>query len=525
MGRREVVSSFIDQPSAAIPRIEVRRLSKTFGPVRVLSEARLTVLPGEIHALVGQNGSGKSTLIKALAGYHVPDPGAELEVDGRRIRLPIQPGRLRSLGISFVHQDLGLVEHLSVSENVSVGHEQCGRLSRRIDRQREAVVARRLLTDLRVDVDPAAPVLTLSPEQRACVAIARALRSQVAGAGLIILDESTRALSIEALASFYQSLRRAVRRGSSVLVVAHSLQEVMAEADRVTILRDGVVVGAGLRTGALSEAEIARLMVGRDVARTHPFKDTVNGERNRVAVRGLATRHRETIDFTVAAGEVVGLTGPAGGGWEDVPYLLAGAKAAAAGSVTVDGTTHDLTRPQIRKLLAAGVVLVPERRLQQGIVGDFSVTDNISLPRLRARGRPWFSGVRWQRLEAEQVIRALGVRPADPKIAVGKLSGGNQQKVLFGKWLLGGPALLILHESTQGVDVAARQDLFRAVGSTARSGASVLVVSNDPHELSAICHRVLVIRDGSVTAELALPQADDILNAAYDAPVKEALHP
>jgi ribose transport system ATP-binding protein len=170
-------------------------------------------------------------------------------------------------------------------------------------------------------------------------------------------------------------------------------------------------------------------------------------------------------------------------------------------------------------------VLVPERRLQQGIVGDFTVTDNISVPRLRQHGRPWFSGVRWQRLEAEQVIRALGVRPADPKAVVGKLSGGNQQKVLFGKWLLGGPALLILHESTQGVDVAARQDLFRAVAGAARSGTSIVVVSNDPNELSAICQRVLVIRDGSIAAELAMPQADDILNAAYDAPVKETLQP
>jgi ribose transport system ATP-binding protein len=519
------VSAVIDQSNTATPRIEVRRLSKTFGHTRALSEAGLTVLPGEIHALVGQNGSGKSTLIKALAGYHAPDHGAELRVDGRTVRLPIKPGRLRSLGISFVHQDLGLVEHLSVSENVSVGHEQCGRLSRRIYRRREAVVARQLLSDLRVDVDPTAPVLTLSPEQRACVAIARALRSQVAGAGLIILDESTRALSIEALASFYQSLRRAVRSGSSVLVVAHSLQEVMAEADRVTILRDGVVVGAGLRTRDLSEAELARMMVGRDVTRIHRSMDTVTAEPNRIAVRGLAPRHRGTLDFDVAAGEIVGLTGPAGGGWEDVPYLLAGAKVAVAGSVTVDGTTCDLTRPAIRKLLAAGVVLVPERRLQQGIVGDFTVADNISLPRLRQHGRPWFTGVRWQRLEAEQVIRSLGVRPADPKAAVGKLSGGNQQKVLFGKWLLGGPALLILHESTQGVDVAARQDLFRAVAGAARSGTSILVVSNDPNELSAICHRVLVIRDGSIAAELAMPQADDILNATYDAPVKETLQP
>jgi ribose transport system ATP-binding protein len=513
------------------PRIEVRRLSKTFGHSRVLSEAELTVLPGEIHALVGQNGSGKSTLIKALAGYHAPDRGAEVRVDGRSVRLPIHPGGLRSLGISFVHQDLGLVDHLSVAENISVGREECGRVSRRIDRRREAAAARKLLAELHVGIDPTAPVGALSPEQRACVAIARALGSQVTGGGLIILDESTRALSIEARTTFYASLRRAVRGGGSALVVAHSLQEVMAEADRVTILRDGVVVGAGLPTAELSQERIARLMTGREVLLVRGSTLT-SGEPDRIAVRGLrgsagptgpGVRHGWTLDFGLAAGEVVGLTGPAGGGWEEAPYLLSGAAAASSGSLTVDGVTLDLTRPAIRKFLDAGVAAVPERRLQQGIAGGFSVTDNISLPRLRTRGRSWFSGARWQRLEAEQVIRLLGVRPADPKLPVGKLSGGNQQKVLFGKWMLGEPALLILHEATQGVDVAARQDLFRAIGRAASAGTSILVVSNDPNELSAICHRVLVVRDGSIAAELTAPGTDDILTASYDASLKENL--
>jgi ribose transport system ATP-binding protein len=524
------VTSGLDQPASMPPRIEVRRLSKTFGHSRVLSEAELTVLPGEIHALVGQNGSGKSTLIKALAGYHAPDRGAEVRVDGRSVRLPIHPGGLRSLGISFVHQDLGLVEHLSVAENISVGREECGRVSRRIDRRREAAAARALLAELHVGIDPTAPVGALSPEQRACVAIARALGSQVTGGGLIILDESTRALSIEALTTFYASLRRAVRGGGSVLVVAHSLQEVMAEADRVTILRDGVVVGAGLPTSELSQERIARLMTGREVVQVRGSTLT-GGEPDRIAVRGLRgfpgpagpARHRSTLDFGLAAGEVLGLTGPAGGGWEDAPSLLSGAAAASSGSLTVDGVALDLTRPAIRKFLDAGVVAVPERRLQQGIAGGFSVTDNISLPRLRTRGRPWFSGARWQRLEAEQVIRLLDVRPADPRLPVGKLSGGNQQKVLFGKWMLGEPALLILHEATQGVDVAARQDLFRAIDRAAKAGTSILMVSNDPSELSAICHRVLVVRDGSIAAELTAPGTDDILNASYDASLKENL--
>ena len=511
-----------DKPDAP-PRLEIRQLSKTFGHVTVLSDAHLVVQPGEIHALVGQNGSGKSTLVKILAGYHPPDRGAEVRIDGQPVRLPVQPGSLSSLGISFVHQDLGLVEHLSAAENISFGHEWRSRFLRRLDRRREAQTARALLEDLQAEVNPATPVFALAPEQRACVAIARALRTQVKGTGLIILDESTRALSIEAMSTFYRSLRRAVNAGGSVLVVAHSLQEVKAEADRVTILRDGRVAGAGLATAELSEAQIARMMVGREVVQVHSVSQAVAGETPRTEVRGLVTRPPGTIDFDIGRGEIVGITGPAGGGWEQMPYLLSGAAPALAGTITVDGTVLGLTRPKIGKFLGAGVVLVPERRELQGIASGLSVADNVSYPRIGSRGRSWFSGIAWQRREAAQVIEDLGVRPADPRLPVGKLSGGNQQKVLFGKWLLGGPALMILHEPTQGVDVAARQDLFRAVDAAAGSGASILVVSNDPGELSAICQRVLIVRDGSVSAELTTPGPDDIVDAAYDGSLEVGL--
>ena len=511
-----------DTPEAPA-RLEIRHLSKTFGRATVLSDAHLVVQPGEIHALVGQNGSGKSTLIKILAGYHPPDRGAEIRIDGREVRLPIQPGGLSSLGISFVHQDLGLVEHLSAAENISFGQEWRSRFLRRLDRRRETQTARALLADLHAEVDPAAPVAALAPEQRACVAIARALRTQVSGSGLIILDESTRALSIEAMGTFYRSLRHAVSAGGSVLVVAHSLQEVMAEADRVTILRDGKVIGAGLATAELSEARIARLMIGREVAQVRSVSHAVAGPAPRIEVRGVATRPPGTVSFGIAGGEIIGVTGPTGGGWEQLPYLLAGAASAPAGSITVDGTVLEVTRPKIGKFLNAGVVLVPERRELQGIASALSVADNVSYPRIRSRGRSWFSGIKWQQREAARVIEDLGVRPADPRLPVGKLSGGNQQKVLFGKWLLGGPALMILHEPTQGVDVAARQDLFRAVHAAAESGASILVVSSDPSELSAICQRVLIVRDGSVSAELTTPEPDDIVDATYDGSLEVGL--
>lgn len=490
-------------------------MAKRFGSFSALTDVHLSIQPAEIHALVGQNGSGKSTLIKVLTGYHVPDRGSRLSVDGQPVHLPVRPASLHAAGISVVHQDLGLVDWLSVAENISIGDETPSALTRKLDRRREAAVARQLLAKLHVGVDPARPAGSLAPEERASVAIARAMRRQVPGKGLIILDESTRALSAEAAATFYGTLRHAVRRGSSVLVVAHSLPEVMRVADRVTVLRDGRVVGAGLPTSELSEQDLARLMLGTNLEQAGGYTVPAGGP-TRISVSGLRSRHPGALDFTVAQGEIVGLTGPVGGGWEQVPYLLAGVTPAAAGSLTVDGHSHDLTCAGVRQLLRAGVAVVPERRDTQGLAHGLTLTENVTLPRLRKRGRSLFTGVSWQRDEAAQTICDFGVRPADPKLPVGKLSGGNQQKVLFSKWLLDGPALLLLHEPTQGVDVAARQVLLAAIGSAARSGVSVVVVSIDANELSAVCHRVLIVRDGAITDELTQPDPDDIVSAVYE---------
>jgi ribose transport system ATP-binding protein len=510
--------SRLDQPS----RLEIAHLSKTFGHTRILDDVRLAIEPGEIHALVGANGSGKSTLIKVIAGYHAPDRGAELRVDGRRVSLPVQPGSLSSVGISVVHQDLGLIDHLSVTENVSIGHEERTPILRRLRRRREAERARHILAGLNVFIDVTRPVRSLAPEERAGVAIARAMRSQLDGRGLIVLDESTRALSAEAAHAFYDTLRHAVAGGTSVLLVAHSLAEVLAVAHRVSVIRDGRMVAHCLPASELSEQGIARLMVGRELesvrASPHPA-----AERFAIEIEGLETSPGGRLGFGIGKGEIVGVTGKTGAGWERLPYLLAGAVRTSSGRLRIDGKVVDLAKADVRILLQNGVVLVPERRELQGVAAGLSVAENVTLPRVHSGGRPWFSGIRWQRREARAVIDDLGVRPPDPRMPVGKLSGGNQQKVLFGKWLLSRPALLILHEPTQGVDVAARLDLLHSVLSAAEAGASVLLVTNDVNDLSALCRRVLVIHDGMITAELAEPQPDDIVDAVYGAlPPREA---
>ncbi len=496
-------------------RVEVRHLSKTFGHTRVLSDVHMSVAPGEIHALVGQNGSGKSTLIKVIGGYHAPDRGAELLVDGDTVHLPVKPGSLTALGISFVHQNLGLIDHLSIAENISIGQDEYAVWSRLLNRRKEAAIAGEVLARLHVLLDPSTPVRDLNSEQRVSVAIARALRSQIPGKGLTVLDETTRALSREGAASFYQTLRRAVHEGGSVLVVAHSLAEVMAVADRVTVLRDGLVVGDGMPTSELSEQAIAFLMLGRSVKQIRRLPPPADS-RPHVVVKNLDTGQGGLLNLAIAKGEIVGLTGSTGSGWEQVPYLLSGVSRVRMGIVEVDGCAVDLTRADVHTQLRAGIVLVPERREQQGLALGLSVAENVTLPRLRVRGRPYLSGLRWQREEASRVVEELDVRPPDRRLPVGKLSGGNQQKVLFGKWLLGAPSVLILHEPTQGVDLSARRDLLNAVISAAESGTSVLLVTNDVNDLSAMCRRVLVVHDGAVSDELVAPVADDIVAAVYD---------
>ena len=368
---------------------------------------------------------------------------------------------------------------------------------------------------LGADIDPTVPVAHLTAEARTTVAIARALRAQSEGAGLIVLDEPTRALAHDSAQSLYAILRRAADSGTSIMVVAHSLAEVLAISDRVTVLRDGRVVVDGLTTGELSEQGLARHLLGRDLDKT-PIASERPAQSAHVTVRGLAVGASGRMDIAISQGEVVGVTGRQGSGWEAVPYLVTGALPARTGVLEVGPDSIDLHRADVRSLLRLGVVLVPERRDVHGLATGLSVAENISLPRLSARGRPWFSGLKWQRDEAADVVTRLGVRPPDPAMPVGQLSGGNQQKVLFGKWMLGEPAFLVLHEPTQGVDLAARRDLLGAVVAAAGDGTSVLMASSDVNDLSAVCHRVLVVRDGTVVQELAQPDPDEIVDAVFE---------
>jgi ribose transport system ATP-binding protein len=492
---------------ASAPRLLVSEVSKTFGRQTVLKAMKLQLAPGELHGLVGQNGSGKSTLVKILTGVHAPDPGGTIEVDGISLGPVVRVSAMRQAGLSVVHQTLGLIDDASVLENVRAGRLRGARFSRRIDWRSEREQVVEVLERLGCRLDPDATVGRLSAEDRATVAIARAFQDHQPGRGVIIFDESTRALTTDAFARFYEMVAAVRRAGAAVLLISHRIEEVLQVADRITVLRDGSVTGEGVPASGLDETALVKLMLGHELRRTagRPRPAAGSGERPIVArARDVVGGGARGISFDVAAGEIVGLTGLIGAGFEELPYLLAGAAAAQAGTLAIDDRELSLAGLDggVRQLAAAGVALVPERRAEEGLAFELTMLENMTLPRVRARGSRFWTGGAWQRAEAADMIARLDIRPSRPEAVVGTLSGGNQQKVLLAKWLASQPRLLLLHEPTQAVDVGAREDIIAVVRRAAAGGCAVIVAGSDPQELSALCDRVLVLRDGCVRTEL-----------------------
>ncbi len=460
--------------AADLAALAVRHVSKSFGGVRALDSASLTLLPGEVHGLLGENGSGKSTLIRILAGYHAPDPGAELEVGGRAARLPLPPGRAHELGIAFVHQELGLIPSLSVLENLRLG-ELAARRDWRISWRRERVRATAALARFGVDLDPRQPVARLRPVLRALLAIVRAARRLFALA------------------------RQLADAGASVLFVSHNLDEALELTDRVTVLRDGRVV-VTVATARLERDALAELMTGRPleaaVARRRP------AGRVAASVADLTGEVVRDVSFDVHEREVLGLTGLLGSGFDEVPYLLFGARPSRAGRLRLGHDRHDATTMKPGRALRAGIALLPaDGEERDGSVGSLPVVDHVTLPVLGRYATRLGLDRRRMRRDVAGLLARFGVRPSEPRLAFRALSGGNQQKTLLAKTLNIGPRLLLLDEPTRGVDVGAREEIFALIRQAADQGACVICASVDVEELRAICDRVLVFSSGRIERE------------------------
>jgi ribose transport system ATP-binding protein len=491
--------------AGAAPRLELRDLSKSFGGTHALRSVDLTVLPGEVHGLLGENGSGKSTLIKILAGFHAPD-GGELLIDGEPVRLPLAPGQFRQLGMSFVHQDLGLVESLSVLENLRVAEIAASRSRFGISWRKERRRARETFERYGLRIDATAAVRDLRPVERALLAIVRALeeiRAVGRGQGLLVLDEPTVFLPEEGVDRLFALVRGAAGTGASILFVSHDLDEVREITDRVTVLRDGALVGT-VTTAETSERTFVEMIIGRQLAALPDVGHADLTERRvGVAVRGVSGATVTDVSFEMHQGEIVGLTGLLGSGFEEVPYLLYGARRARGGQLVVAGEVFDLTRQTPTAATGAGLALIPADRKTDGSVGSLPVVENMSLSVLDR----YFNGVslerRRMRRETGAVMRQFDVRPDDPSLPYGALSGGNQQKALLAKWFQTEPRLLLLDEPTQGVDVGARQQIFELIrAAVAERGMHVLCASSDYEQLALLADRVVVFGRGRVWREL-----------------------
>jgi ribose transport system ATP-binding protein len=497
------------------PLFRIRNLSKTFGETTVLHSVDLDILPGTIHGLVGENGSGKSTLIKILAGFYDPDPGAQLQMRGTDVPAPISPATAKRLGLSFVHQDLAMVSSLSVAENMIINSQvAAGRWKLAPKRERARVAE--VLRAYDLVIDPSVPVSSLTQLQKAMVAIVRAIEGMKENrehgeASLLVLDEPTVFLPRADRSTLFSLARMHTAQNGSVLFVSHDLEECLEVTDRISVLRDGRLQGHLMSAGA-SRTDIIQLMVGHDLeAVSHRAPEQSAARPIVFASENIGGANATDVSFSVSAGEVVGITGLLGSGFEEVPYLAAGTLRDARGTVTVNGRRYDLARFRPFDAVEAGIALVPGDRTRDGSVGSLSVLDNISLQSLRAYRRGIVLDWKAIRRAGDQLVREYDVRPPRVDVAYRTLSGGNQQKAMIAKWLHTQPRVLLLHEPTQGVDVGAREQIFAIIRQGAADGAAVLCASADQEQLALLCDRVLVMHAGRIAAELT---GDQVSKAA-----------
>ena len=461
------------------------------------------VAVGEIHGLLGQNGSGKSTLVKILAGYHAPDAGTgELELRGEHVALPLTPSAIRGT-VGFVHQDLGLVDSLTVWENMFVSEYRTG-MAGTIDIGSHKLRARQLLETFDLGTDPDTKVGDLSEVQKAEIAILRAMGDLSANGQrqLLVLDEPTAYLPKAASEQLFRLIRQAVAGGTAVVFVSHKLGEVLDLCDTVTVLRDGRAVGTE-STADLTEEALIELIMGR--ALSGPVDKPVRAPDESsqvVSAAGLTSDGLSDVSLEIRAGEIVGTTGLIGSGHEVLPYVLFGG-VPGQGLLTISGVSVDLDTWTPALAIRVGMALVPANRARDGLVATETVSRNIAIVHLHQYTGHGFKLkltilARW----IKEVLRRYQVTPPLPDQPISALSGGNQQKAVLAKWLELRPAVFLLHEPTQGIDVGTKREVFRLLRRAASRGAAILVSSTEYDELAELCGRVVVMASGRIIQTL-----------------------
>ncbi|MET7946397.1 sugar ABC transporter ATP-binding protein [Micromonospora sp. NPDC005324] len=489
------------------PVLTMTGISKSFPGVRALHDVNFRLFPGEVHALMGENGAGKSTLIKVLTGVYDTDEGA-VTLDGEPVSFT-GPMQATAAGVSTVFQEVNLCTNLSVAENIFIGREprlfgavRWGEVRRR---------ARALLARLDLDLDVSAPLGSYSLAIQQMVAIARAIDIK---ARVLILDEPTSSLDASEVAQLFRIMRQLRDEGIAILFVTHFLDQVYEIADRITVLRNGGLVGEYLTT-ELPQLSLVEKMIGKELdvlegIEEHSRRDLAALEEGTplVAVSNFGRAGAvEPFSLTIHAGEVVGLAGLLGSGRTEVARLLFGADRTDGGQVTIDGTASSLRTPA--QAIDHGMGFCSENRRAEGIVADLSVRENMILAMQAARG--WLRPIPRRRQDelVDKYVKALNIRPADPEVPVRNLSGGNQQKVLLARWLITEPRLLILDEPTRGIDIGAKTEIQKLVTQLSDGGMAVLFISAELEEVLRLSHKVAVMRDRQMVAQLANDESLD----------------
>ncbi|MRJ75800.1 ATP-binding cassette domain-containing protein [Aeromicrobium sp. SMF47] len=496
------------------PLLRVTNLHKAFNGVPALRGVDIDVLPGEVHGLLGANGSGKSTMIKVLAGFHDAD-GGQVSIHGRELRSPFGPRGLRDQGMGFVHQDLGLAPAGTVLEHMALDAFGDAGAMRRVDWAAERRRVNDLIERFEVGVDVDATIDMLTPVQRAMVAVIRAVGGQERSSDadrrgqILVLDEPTVFLPRHEVGLLFDLLGRLRANGDAVLLVSHDLDEILQVTDRVTVFRNGETAGTRATAGSTRDDLVQLILGARD---EHVAKGTAVVRDDRpplLSARGLTGNRIDNLDLDLYAGEVVGITGLAGSGFEELPELLYGARRARAGEILQNGET--VSKPKPISSMRRGVILIPADRKGQGGVLGLTVKENMSLPFLTDRAKGF--RVDWKALavQAQEACDRLNVVPPNPDAQFGHLSGGNQQKALLGKWMDTAPSVMLLSEPTQGVDIGARREIFKLIRAAVAEGMTVLCATSDYEQLVEMADRVIVLDQGHVRAEL---NGDDITKDA-----------
>ncbi len=500
----------------SVPLLMIANASKTYGSSRALIDARLEILPGQVHALMGENGAGKSTLIRILAGVVAPD-SAQITLSGKAVHIR-NPQDAFAAGLRFIHQELNIVPQLSVAENIFVSLPYPRRAGFLVDWRRLHRDAEQVLAQLGIHhIDPRQKAARLSPGDQMLMRIASAFwGADRAAASVYVMDEPTAALTADETARLFRVIAQLSGKGCGILYVTHRMREVFEICDTVTVMRDGRVVDTR-SVAQTTQSELIRMMTGRALEQAYPPRTAAIGEAVTLDVRALSTRKISGVQFALRAGEILGVAGLTGSGCSELLAALIGADRRLTHEVWLDGKLLPPLTPA--RAWAHGFAYVPEERRTQGLMLSRTIRDNIMLPHLGrfSRGGVFLDHASEMRVSAE-MGGAVQLRATGAAQITRQLSGGNQQKVLFARALVQPPRVLLLDEPTRGVDVGAKYDIYTLIRQISERGAAVIVASSDPGELLGLCDRVLVMRHRRQAAvvQAAGLSAHELLGLCYE---------